>query len=85
MRMFEIMGCGATLLNSKCPELEGEFPNSVATFYYSDRSSLISTVEDIFGNEDRLLAVRETGRSMVLRRHTYTHRAESLLRCLQLS
>jgi spore maturation protein CgeB len=84
MRSFEIPGCGGVSVSARSPELESDFPDRQACYYYDSKASAVSVVrmavKDLEGRE----RVARTGQEIVLRAHTYTHRAQQILELVNL-
>ncbi len=79
MRFFESPACGGATLNSACPEMEGVFREGQHAFYYQQPNDLPRIARDLLGQDVRRHEVARAGRELVLREHTYTHRAKCLL------
>jgi len=85
MRFFEGPACGAATLNSPCPEMATGFPEGEAAFYYHHDDELVPTVRRLLRDDTHRLRVARAAQDLVLKEHTYQHRAELILRRLSLA
>jgi hypothetical protein len=79
MRFFEILGMGGTPLSAPCPEMQDEFPDQEACFYYGDGKDVADVLERMIRCRQVLDAVVKTGQERILRSHTYVHRTKQIL------
>ena len=79
MRFFEILGSGGVPLSARCPEMESEFPDREACFYYDDIESIAGVLSSILKDAASRQRVVQNGQSRILAAHTYTHRASEML------
>lgn len=84
MRFFESPACIGATLNSPCPEMIDIFRPGESAFYFNSVEDLPSVARDLVSNPALRNAVAARGHELVLREHTYAHRAEQLLRSLDL-
>jgi hypothetical protein len=82
MRFFEILGVGGTPLSGACPEMESEFPDRQACFYYRNEKDAPDVLSGLLGNRASRELVSKTGQERVRRAHTYVHRAKQILTIL---
>lgn len=81
MRYFEAMGAGAVLLTDHAQDNGIEEMFSVGEHYleYRDEQTLLAQIRDLLQDPARCQVIGRAARRRVLERHTYTHRADSLL------
>jgi hypothetical protein len=79
MRFFESPACGGATLNSACPEMDGIFRDREHAFYYRKAGDLPSIARELIADEPLRKRVSRAGHELVLREHTYAHRAVQLL------
>jgi spore maturation protein CgeB len=82
MRFFEGLACGAAMLSSACPELEGTFRHREHILYYRSENELIDGARELLRNDDLRATIARNGERLVLSAHTYRQRAETLLEAL---
>jgi hypothetical protein len=85
MRFFESPACGGATLNSRCPEMAGDFPDRASAFYFDSVERLPGVARELLADEPTRTAVARAAQQLVLREHTYVHRAEQVLRALGLA
>jgi len=79
MRFFEIPGCGGVPLSARCPEMEDEFPDGVACFYYDSPDGAVDIARRLLADDSVRRRVAREGRDRVWKGHTYVHRAIHIL------
>lgn len=86
MRTFEVLGCGAFLLDERKPEGLELFQEGVDWVCYKDADELVAQVERYLANPAERQRIAQHGQATAYARHTYRHRmaevmalAESLL------
>jgi spore maturation protein CgeB len=79
MRFFEIPAAGGLQVSSRCPEMEGEFRQHEQIVYYDDAKELPTLIDRLKSNEEFRARVAAAGHAHVMEKHTYRHRAETLL------
>lgn len=84
MRFFEAMGAGAVLVTDRVVDngVETLFEEGRHYLCYESEDDLLRKVSDILQDKDRLRAIGTAAQSLVLSRHTYTHRAADLVTSL---
>jgi spore maturation protein CgeB len=82
MRFFEIPCAGGLQICSVCPEMETEFENGEAIFYFISYSELAKTVQSLLNNETKIKQVIINAHNKVIAYHTYKHRAQKILELL---
>ena len=82
MRFFEGLACGAAMLSSPCPELEGQFRDRESVLYFRDDRDLVERARELLKNDGLRRSIADCGERLVLAAHTYRHRAETLLAAL---
>ena len=82
MRFFEIPCSGGVQLCSSCPEMEFEFKNKQSILYFNNEEELINIITEVISNKIDLDLIRTTSNELVIKNHTYKHRAlEILINC----
>ena len=76
-RLYDASACGAAVLSDHVDGLEELFDGAVTT--YRDRAGLARHVEDLLGDPGLRRERGERARQAVLDRHTFDHRAATLL------
>jgi spore maturation protein CgeB len=84
MRFFESPACGATTLNSQCPEMTSLFVQGETAFYYNHEREALAVIKQLLSDGLLRMRVASAAQHLVLREHTYRHRAELILRKLPL-
>jgi spore maturation protein CgeB len=84
MRFFEIPGCGGVSVCARSPELEAEFPDGQACYYYDSPANARSVVRMAIDDPEGRKRVSRTGQEMVLHAHTYAHRSQQILELVNL-
>ncbi len=81
MRFFEAAGAGAALVTDSVIDngLEILFDEGVHYLVYRDEASLLKVVRELLADPARSASMGQAARQRVLERHTYAHRAASLL------
>lgn len=84
MRYFEAMGAGAVLVTDPAVNngLEDLFQEGTHYLSYTDEVTLLAQVRALLSDPQRLQAMSEAGRRLMLEKHTYRHRCEALLAVL---
>ena len=81
MRVFESMAIGKCLLTDPVPGLTDLFVPDVDLVLYDD-SDLVEKVQFLLDHPEIREKIAATGRRKILNRHTYRHRARSIVRIL---
>jgi Glycosyl transferases group 1 len=76
-RIYDVLACGGCVLSDHLPELDGEFKEIVPT--YRTPEDLRVTVERLLADPAERAERAALGRALVLREHTFGHRADALL------
>jgi spore maturation protein CgeB len=76
-RIYDVLACGGCVLSDHLPELDGEFKDIVPT--YRTAEDLHATVERLLADPEERADRASRGRELVLREHTFGHRADALL------
>jgi spore maturation protein CgeB len=84
MRFFEIPGCGGVSVCAKSPELEAEFPDRQACYYYDSPADAARVVRMALDDPEGRKRVSRAGQEIVLGAHTYVHRAQQILELVNL-
>jgi hypothetical protein len=79
MRFFEGPVCGALMLSSPCPELEGAFKHLESIVYFRDEEELVRVARELLRDDARRESIRTKGEHLVRGEHTYVERARKLL------
>lgn len=81
MRFFEAMGTGAVLVTDPIMEngLEDLFERNKHYITYENDNELIPTVASLLSEPDRLAEISKNVQKLILEKHTYDHRAKSIL------
>lgn len=81
MRTFEIPGCGGVMISQRSPEQEECFPEPRAAVYFRNAGECVAKMRELIENEPLRLQVADATHQ-IARRHTYLHRAETLLEAI---
>jgi hypothetical protein len=81
-RIYDALACGAFVISDHVDEIADEFDGAVPTF--RDKEELDALIERYLADPDGRRRMAEHGRSVVLERHTFRHRADVLVRDLRL-
>lgn len=76
-RLFDAAACGATVVSDHVDGLDELFNGAVVT--YHDPEGLAGTIEGLLADPGRRRELGERGRQVVLDRHTFDHRVDTLL------
>lgn len=79
-RLYDALASGAFVLSDEVPGIAAEFDRGVAT--WTDAASLRAAVERFLADPQGRAEIAERGRRAVLARHTFDHRASTLLDAL---
>ncbi len=79
MRFFEILTAGGLQVSSVCPEMEAEFRHGEHLFYYRYADELLALMQSLLAESGTRSRVAQQGRALVLKKHTYEHRARQML------
>jgi spore maturation protein CgeB len=82
MRFFEIPCAGGLQICSPCPEMEKEFIHAETIFYYRSLDELADLVRSLRRDDAQCQRVARNANSLVLDKHTYKHRAQTILSLL---
>lgn len=87
MRFFEAAGAGAVLVTDPVigNGVEALFDEGAHYLVYRDEASLLALVRALLADPARCEAMGQAARQRVLERHTYRHRADSLMEVVQQS
>jgi hypothetical protein len=87
MRFFEAAGAGAVLVTDPIVDngVEELFEEGEHYVVYRDEASLLRVIRDLLADTARCSKMGESARRRVLERHTYRHRARSILKVLEQS
>jgi hypothetical protein len=84
MRTFEAMAAGALLLTQDVGTGSHDlFQPGVHLDYYTDEADLIGKIDYYLGHEQDRLRIAQTGMQEVLTKHTYQHRAATVLETMK--
>ncbi len=73
-RTFEAMACGACVVSNEVPGLKELFGDAILT--YRNRTDLHATISWVLSHERERREIGEKAREVIVRLHTYRHRAE---------
>ncbi len=82
MRVFEALAMGRTLLTNRAPEHNGLldlFENGKHLLVYDGEDELVELAKKYLEDEQACTAVAEAGRALVLEKHKYVDRVDTLL------
>ncbi len=82
MRFFEIPTAGGFQISSSCPEMEEDFIEGEHLMYYSTLEELSNKINFCFKEKEKVAQIRENGHQLVLAKHLYKHRLESILKTM---
>ena len=83
MRVFEVMAMGRPLLVNRGPERNGLldlFEDGLHLIVYDEAGDLLEKVAHYLGDRGARDRITQEGQHIVLEKHTYRHRAETILR-----
>jgi hypothetical protein len=80
-RLYDALACGACVVSDLAPGLDAEFDGAVAS--YGSPDELVALVDELLADPERRRALGARGRSAVLERHTFAHRAAEILAALR--
>lgn len=80
-RLFDALACGTAVISDDLPEIGEIFGDTVVTYRGSD--DLRRQVETVLHDPERARERARRGRELVVRAHTFEHRARSLVELLQ--
>ena len=76
-RVYDVLACGGMLLSDDMPELRAELGEAVCT--YRTRDELHAHIERLLGDPEERARRGARGRELVLARHTFAQRVDTLL------
>ncbi|CAM9894381.1 unnamed protein product, partial [Scytosiphon promiscuus] len=76
-RVFEALACGCAVLSDAFPEMEETFGDHI--LYYRHPGDAARAVEYLLGNDTARTELGSRGRKLVLSKHTYASRVQSIL------
>jgi len=79
MRTFEVLGCGAFLLDERKPEGLELFPEGQAWACYGDADELAAQVERYLAHPQERQRIADHGLATAHARHTYRHRMAQVI------
>jgi spore maturation protein CgeB len=79
MRFFEILVAGGLQVCSSCPEMETEFRSREHIIFYQSGGELLDLIEELRKNDELRARVAAAGHGRVMEKHTYKHRAQTIL------
>lgn len=79
MRFFETPIAHSLQLASVCPEWEHEYLDMKHLAYYRSATELFEKIEGILANDVLNLEIRREGHHLTKTKHTYRHRAQSII------
>lgn len=80
MRVFEALGCGATLITDKIQNGQDElFEDGTHLLEYSDDDEMLEKIHWCLAHEDDAREIARQGHELVLEKHTYDHRCEEII------
>lgn len=77
-RTFEILGSGGFQLVDYKIEMEGLFDIEREIVCYRNKEELVAKIEYFLENDDERRNIARAGNTMVRKKHTYKHRAETI-------
>ncbi|WP_345267550.1 CgeB family protein [Nibrella viscosa] len=80
MRFFEVPIASGLQLVSQCPEMEDNYQNNKHVYYYRGTDDLLGRIERIITSQADANEIRRFGLEHTLKNHTYSQRAEQLIR-----
>jgi spore maturation protein CgeB len=81
-RPWETMGLGTCLLTQRTPELEELFIDGVHCVMYDSAEDACEKLKALFADRAWAIAIGKCGRAEVQAKHTYIHRAQTILDAL---
>jgi hypothetical protein len=84
MRVFEVLAAGTMLLTNKIKDngLEDLFIDGTHLVTYENDRDLVAKAKYYLEHEDQRATIAAEGRQLLLRRHTYFHRVQSMFNYL---
>jgi len=79
MRVFEILSCGIPLITNDLPDLIDLGIDDSCCFTYLTPPEIPSRIRWLNKNREMALLMGAAGRRLIVQRHTYTHRAQTIL------
>ncbi|HEX7473339.1 MAG TPA: glycosyltransferase, partial [Candidatus Limnocylindrales bacterium] len=76
-RLYDALASGAFVVSDHVPGIEEEFDNGLVT--YRRKDELIAVLDRYLADPEARRDVARRGRAAVLSRHTFGHRAETIL------
>lgn len=85
LRAFDILGAGGFLLTNYQADFEDCYVPGEDFVYYESKEDLIEKIEYYLSHEDERAAIAQNGFRKTVSCHTYKHRAEEIIACLEKS
>ena len=82
MRVFEALCSGSLLLTDSAVGLEEFFHNKTHLVIYKDEKELIEKIRFYLDHPELSVEIGEQGRNEVLKKHTYDHRIQKMMKIL---
>lgn len=82
-RIFEVLACGAFLISDKQRDVLTLFNEGQHLVTFENSNDLVNKVKYFLNHPDERKLIAKQGYKEALRNHTYVHRVETLLSCLQ--
>ena len=81
MRVFEVMACGSFLLTNKIKGngFDELFTDKKDLVVYKNNKEMLELIEYYIENESERQKIAESGHQLVVNKHTYYHRVQSML------
>lgn len=82
MRFFEILTAGGLEVCSSCPEMESIFKDEKEIIYFKDDSELVSKINWVLANANKVQEIRNAGQIKINESHNYSVRLEQIVNLL---
>jgi hypothetical protein len=79
MRVFETLGTKTCLLTDDIPDIHDHFKDGEHLVLFNDVDDAVNKLHDLLSDPDRMERIAEAGYKEALAKHTYRHRAETIL------
>lgn len=81
MRVFEVMACGSFLLTNKIKGngFDELFTDRKDLVVYKNNKEMLELIEYYLKNEEERKKIADNGYQLMINKHTYSHRAQSML------
>jgi spore maturation protein CgeB len=79
-RVFEVIASKGFLINDYKKAIADEFTPEIEAVYYSDKENLMDKLKFYMNNNKKRTEIAEQGYKKLLDKHTFQHRAESILK-----